>query len=441
MSVEVTMPALSPTMEKGNLARWLVREGDPVRAGDVLAEIETDKASMEFEAASDGVLSRIMVAAGTEDVPVGTVIALINDAAAADARPDAAPAGPAPAKTAAPAPVAAAPSLPVAPAASPATPAPVPHAPPAEVLDTNSSAPPPAVPSASRASPLARRIAAAKGIDLGQVRGSGRGGKILRIDVLPDPASVAAAAPASAPAAPAAPVYPPPVGIPHEAVKLSGMRRTIAARLTEAKQTVPHFYLNVDIRLDALLDLRRELNAAAGNGGLKLSVNDFLIKALAIALEEVPDANVQFGGDQLYRFRRADVAMAVAIPGGLVTPVIVDAANKRLTRLAAEARDLAARARTGQLTPEEYRGGTASISNLGMFGMSSITPILNPPQALILGVGAGVEKPWVRDGAVGIATVMTATGSFDHRAIDGAVGAEFMRGFKRLVEQPLDILT
>ena len=427
MAFEITMPALSPTMEKGNLTRWLVRDGDAVRAGDVLAEIETDKASMELEAAGDGVVSRIVIAGGTDDVPIGTVIALIGDAAveATDRSTDAAREEAGPMTSGDPSPVAAA----------------VPHAPPTEILDTRPSAPRPPAPVASRASPLARRIAGAAGIDLGQVRGSGRSGKILRIDVLPDRAAAAIAVPAPARDAPAAPVHPPPIGIPHETVKLSGMRRTIAARLTEAKQTVPHFYLSVEVRLDALLALRRELNAAGASGGLKLSVNDFLIKALAIALEQTPDANVQFGGDRLYRFKRVDVSMAVAIPGGLVTPVILDAANKRLSRLAAEARDLAARARNGQLAPEEYQGGTASISNLGMFGMTSITPILNPPQALILGVGAGEEKPWIKDGAVGIATVMTVTGSFDHRAIDGAVGAELMRGFGKLVEQPLDILT
>ncbi len=419
---EILMPSLSPTMEKGNLARWLVREGDPVKTGDVLAEIETDKASMEFEATGDGVVSRIMVAAGTDDVPVGTVIALIGDAPADGASIGDVPADePTTGEAAADEPTTGEPTTGEAALMADvsrevAGPGPAEDAPP-PAMQTVAPSAPPSDRITGRASPLARRIAAAAGIDLAGVRGSGPGGKILKIDVLPDrPADASLPAPR---AAPATPVHPPPAGIPHETVKLSGMRRTIAARLTEAKQAVPHFYLDVSVRLDALLALRRELNAAAADGAPRLSVNDFLVKALAVALERTPDANVQFGGDRLYRFGRVDVSMAVAIPGGLVTPVIVDAANKRLSHLAAEARDLAARARAGQLAPEEYQGGTASISNLGMFGMSSITPILNPPQALILG----------------IATVMTVTGSFDHRAIDGAVGADLMRTFKTLVER------
>ena len=440
MPSEITMPALSPTMEKGTIARWLVREGDRVRAGDVLAEIETDKASMEVEAADDGVVSRIMVADGTDDVPVGAVIALIGEATAAAAPADAAAGATAGDNVtnrlrdvsddvASPAAVEQAPQAvtdtatvsPPAAEVAPARPAPV------------------ALPEGRSASPLVRRIAQIKGIDLSRITGSGPRGKIIRADLgLPEPGPARAPIPVAA--APVAPTYPPPDRIPHEAVRLSGMRRTIAARLTEAKQTIPHFYLTVDVRLDALLALRRDLNTA-GDDRLKLSVNDLLLKALALALELVPDANVQFGGDQLYRFRRVDVAMAVAIPGGLITPILVDAAGKRLRTLAAEARDLARRARAGQLAPEEYTGGTASLSNLGMFGMTSITPILSPPQALILGIGAGVERPWVTDGALTVATVMTATGSFDHRAIDGAVGAAFMRSFKDLVERPLDILT
>ena len=427
MVSEIVMPSLSPTMEKGNLAKWLVREGDAVKAGDVLAEIETDKASLEFEATSDGVVSRIVVAAGTDDVPVGTVIALLGDAlsgtaaeavkSTTDRRTDAPPQAAVPA------------SVPTAAAAT------VPHTPPTEVLDTTRSAPPSGVPSSTRISPLARRIAGARGIDLGQIRGSGRDGKILRIDVLPDRAAASTAAPAAS----AAPMHPPPTGMPYETVKLSGMRRTIARRLTEAKQTVPHFYLSVDVRLDALLDLRGVLNTSR-HPQEKLSVNDFLIKALAVALEQTPDANVQFGGDQLYRFRRADISVAIAVPGGLVTPVVVDAANKRVSRIASEMRDFSARARAGTLLPEECKGGTASLSNLGMFGMTSIVPVINSPQAVIMGIGAGEQRPVVTSDQVTVATVLTATGSFDHRAIDGAIGAELVRTFKILVEQPDQML-
>ncbi len=432
MAAEIIMPSLSPTMEKGSIAKWRVREGDAVKAGDVLAEIETDKASMEFEAAEDGIVSRIVVAAGTEDVPVGALIALIGDAADAPARgmqggsQDVA--GPGPAEDTG---LAAAPLPPM--------PSEVPHAPPMAILDTapvKPSLPATAVPSSTKASPLARRIAGAKGIDLGQIRGSGRDGKILRIDLnLPRRAGMLDAAPTPVHAAAPTPIHPPPTGVPHETVKLSGMRRTIARRLTESKQTVPHFYLNVDVRLDALLTLRGELNASR-DASEKLSVNDFLIKALAVALELTPDANVQFGGDQLYRFGRADISVAIAIPGGLVTPVVIDAGNKRVSRIAAEVKDFSARARAGTLAPEEYKGGTASLSNLGMFGMTSIVPVISPPQAVIIGIGAGEQRPVAADGQLALATVLTATASFDHRAIDGAVGAELVRTFKNLIERP-----
>jgi pyruvate dehydrogenase E2 component (dihydrolipoamide acetyltransferase) len=441
VGVQILMPALSPTMTEGKLSRWLKKAGDEVKAGDVIAEIETDKATMEVEAVDEGTIVKILVAEGTDEVPVGQVIAVLaeegEDAPAAPAAPKAAPA---------PAPAAA----PVSPSevkghgAQPAADAQVAKAAPAAA-----AAPSRAEGARVNASPLARRLAEARGIDLAGVTGSGPNGRIVKADLdgapakaaTPAPAAqpAAAPAPAASPAPVAAPVAAPPADAPYEAVKLSNMRKTIARRLAESKQTVPHFYLTVDIRLDALLKLRGELNAALGEGR-KLSVNDLTIKALALALHEVPDANVQFAGDHLYRFSRADVSVAVAIPGGLVTPVITDAGNKRLSQIAAEMKDLAARARDGKLQPHEYQGGTASLSNLGMYGIKQFDAVINPPQGLILAVGAGEKRPYVVNDALAIATVMSATGSFDHRAIDGAVGAEFMAAFKRLVENPLAML-
>ncbi|MCA3255292.1 MAG: pyruvate dehydrogenase complex dihydrolipoamide acetyltransferase [Alphaproteobacteria bacterium] len=441
MPIDITMPALSPTMEVGTLAKWLVKEGDTIKPGDVIAEIETDKATMEVEAVDEGTIVKLLVAEGTDEVPVGQVIAVLAEEGETVS---AAPAAPAPA---APAPAAA----PVSPpevkgyGAEPAADAEV-----AKAAAVAAPAPPARSDSGRvNASPLARRLAEARGIDLAAVTGSGPNGRIVKADLDATPAKAAAPAPqpiaaAAAPAAPApapvaAPVAAPPADAPFEAVKLSNMRKTIARRLAESKQTVPHFYLTVDIRLDALLKLRAELNAALGEGR-KLSVNDLTIKALALALHEVPDANVQFAGDQLYKFSRADISVAVAIPGGLVTPVIADAGNKRLSQIAAEMKDLATRARDGKLQPHEYQGGTASLSNLGMYGIKQFDAVINPPQGLILAVGAGEKRPYVVNDALAIATVMSATGSFDHRAIDGAVGAEFMAAFKRLVENPLAML-
>ena len=302
------------------------------------------------------------------------------------------------------------------------------------------------------ASPLARRLAQAQGIDLAALKGSGPNGRIVKADLERAPVQKAQATADGPPPAPPVPggekaaapkaagSYPPPEGVPAEAIKLSNMRKTIARRLAESKQTVPHFYLTVDVRLDALLKLRGELNKSLEAQGVKLSVNDLLIKAQGLALTQVPDSNVQFAGDTLYKFGRADISVAVAIPGGLITPVITDAANKRLSVIATEMKDLAARAKDGKLKPEEYSGGTASISNLGMFGIKQFDAVINPPQGLILAVGAGEPRPYVVDGALAIATVMSATGSFDHRAIDGAVGAQFMSAFKALVENPLGML-
>ena len=402
----------------------------------MLAEIETDKASMEFEAAKDGVLSRIIVGDGAADVPVGTVIGLLgdlqDDAAARDGQ--ASQEGPAPqdgvvtamgertAEISGPSEAA----LPASASEAPVRPA---------RSITQGGFP---------VSPLAGRIAAQRSIDLARIRGSGPSGRIMKADLgLAKPRAAPVPARAAEPVPPDAvqtlPVpAPAEAAIPHEVVSLSGMRRTIARRLTEAKQTIPHFYLSVDIRLDELLALRRELNAR--EAGPKLSVNDFLIKALARALVATPDANVQFAGDTLLYFKRVDISVAVAIPGGLVTPVIVDAGRKSMSQIATESRVLAERARAGKLLPEDYKGGTASLSNLGMFGMASIIPVLSPPQAVIIGVGAGETRPYAVDGALGLATVMNATGSFDHRAIDGATGAEMMQSLKGLLENPLVLL-
>ncbi|HEX2763988.1 MAG TPA: pyruvate dehydrogenase complex dihydrolipoamide acetyltransferase [Allosphingosinicella sp.] len=427
MPIELKMPALSPTMEEGTLAKWLVKEGDSVAAGDLLAEIETDKATMEFEAVDEGTIAKILVPEGTDEVKVGTVIALIaeegEDAGAAASAPTKEPVAKDGGETGAGQPA----------AAAAAAPPPAPSAAPQPKADTGDRV---------KASPLARRLAEQRGVDLGSLTGSGPGGRIVKADI--DGASGKSAAPAAA-AAPAfsAPAPPPSYSvpeIPHEVAKLSNMRKTIARRLTESKQNVPHIYLTVDIRLDALLKLRAELNASLEPRGVKLSVNDLLIKALAAALIEVPECNVQYTGTELITFKRADISVAVSIPNGLITPVIAEADTKPVSRIATEMKDLAARAREGKLKPEEYQGGTASLSNMGMYGISVFSAVINPPQGMIMAIGAGEKKPWVVDGALQVATMMTATGSFDHRAIDGADGARLMQAFKRLVEQPLGML-
>lgn len=414
MPIEITMPSLGANVEAGNLARWLVRVGQKLKRGDVIAEIETDKATMELESSGEGVLAKLLVPDGTEQIKVGDVIAVLakeGEELGVVSTPTA---------SARNAPVAAGPSSPrpeiIPPAASTIR------------VDRRRI----------KASPIARRLARAQRIDLSSIQGSGPGGRIVKNDIEKIAAQApAASAATSIPASPPGSIYGPPAGVPYEAVKLSTMRKVIARRLAESKATVPHFYLTVDVKLDALLKLRSELNTALG---AKLSLNDLLIKALALALGEVPDANVQFAGDQLYRFQRADISVAVAIPGGLITPVIRDCGSKRLTAIASEMKDLAARARDGKLAQDEYQGGTASLSNLGMYGIKQFDAVINPPQALILAVGAGEKRCIVENDAVQIATIMTATGSFDHRAIDGAVGAEFMAAFKRIVEQPLRML-
>lgn len=416
MPIAIKMPALSPTMEEGTLAKWLVKVGDTVNSGDIMAEIETDKATMEFEAVDEGVIVSIDVAEGTEGVKVGTVIAQL-----AGEGEEAKPAAPARAAKAEPAPA------PV-PAASAPAPAPVAGA----------------APKGDRvvASPLAKRIAADRGVDLAGVKGSGPNGRIVKADVEAAQPGAAVAAPSAplAAAVPAVAAAVPDFGIPYEAEKLNNVRKTIARRLTEAKQTIPHIYLTVDIRLDALLKLRGELNKALEADGIKLSVNDLLIKALAKALVRVPKCNVSFAGDELRKYSRADISVAVAAPSGLITPIVVDAASRGVAQISREMKALADKAREGKLMPHEYQGGTASLSNLGMFGIKQFDAVINPPQAMILAVGAGEQRPYVVDGALSIATVMSATGSFDHRAIDGADGAQLMQAFKDLVENPLSLV-
>jgi len=434
MSIEIKMPALSPTMEEGTLAKWLVKEGDTVKSGDLLAEIETDKATMEFEAVDEGVIGKITVPEGTDNVKVGTVIAVMagegEDAAA-------------PAPTPAPAPAAKAEATPAP------TPAPAPAATPAPTPAKANGAAQDG--SRVKASPLAKRLAAEKGLDLASVTGSGPNGRIVKADLegakpgaAPATQPAATAAPTAAPTPAAAPAEHKPVwydeSIPHEEEKLSNIRKTIARRLTESKQTIPHIYLTVDIRLDALLKLRSDLNKALEARGVKLSVNDLLIKALGVALIQTPKCNVTYTGDKLIKYSRADVSVAVSTPTGLITPIIRDAAGVSVSSISTQMKDLAGRAKEGKLKPEEYQGGTASLSNMGMFGIKQFEAVINPPQGMIMAIGAGEKRPYIVDDALGIATIMSATGSFDHRAIDGADGAELMKTFKALVEAPMGMI-
>jgi pyruvate dehydrogenase E2 component (dihydrolipoamide acetyltransferase) len=434
MPVEIRMPALSPTMETGKLSRWLVKEGDRVSSGDLLAEIETDKATIEFEAVDEGTITSLVVPEGADGVKVGTVIAMLSGE-------DEVPAKAAP---------------PVA--GAKAAPAPQPKAPEPEAARK----PAPAMAkSAGRgerivASPLARRLAAEKNIDLASVAGSGPNGRIVRADIesakpgdaRPAPAQQQATAPAPVPVQAPAPASMAAETrallddrVPHKVEKLSGMRKTIARRLTESMQQAPHIYLTVDIRLDRLLAMRAELNGALEKQGVKLSVNDMLIKALGKALIDVPECNVSFAGSELIRYGRADISVAVSIPGGLITPIVQDANGKSLSQIAAAMNDLAERAKTGKLQPAEYQGGTASISNMGMMGIKQFTAVINPPQSTILAVGAGEKRPWVMpDGSLGVATIMSVTGSFDHRAVDGADGARLMAAFRDYVESPLGMV-
>jgi len=453
MATEITMPALSPTMEEGTLASWLVKEGDSVAAGDVIAEIETDKATMEVESIDEGVVAKILVPAGTDGVAVGTLIAVlaeegedVAEVAAAAAQGGAATKGantpPAPApKVAEDAVQAAVPSP---------APAPLPVQSPAQFQA--GSAPVASSEGRIKASPLARRMAKSAGIDLASVQGSGPGGRIVKADIEGySPASaapVSVSAPAMSSTASAAPApaagfgdYAGPHGdIPFAEKKLSNMRKTIARRLTESKTTVPHYYLTIDCDLTALMEQRKTLNERVADQGIKISVNDFIIRASGLALKKVPAANVQFAGDKMYWYERADVSVAVAIDGGLVTPVVRGADQKGLAEIAATMKTLATKARDGKLMPEDYAGGTFSISNLGMMGIKEFSAVINPPQAAILAIGSGEMRPVIRDGAVTSALMMSCTISCDHRAIDGAVGAEFLAAFKGYIEDPLTML-
>jgi len=426
MPIELKMPALSPTMEEGTLAKWLVNEGDQVKAGDVLAEIETDKATMEFEAVDEGIVRQLLVPEGTEGVKVGAVIALVGheDEEAESARLDAAP-------------------ITDGPDISEPEPAEALLAPKSEPLLERAD-------DEVIASPLARRLAKQLGMDLTGLNGSGPNGRILKVDLRVarqgaersvEPI-LGVAEPPFVPSLPAAlvPVRSAISEIPHEVSKLSNMRKVIARRLTESKQQVPHIYLTVDIRLDALLALRTELNASLAVRDVKLSVNDLLIKALAVSLIEVPACNVQFAGDELLTFGRADISVAVSIPKGLVTPVIVDAGSKSISKIAAEMKELATRARDGRLQPHEYTGGTASLSNMGMYGIKQFEAVINPPQAMIMAIGAGEQRPCISQSELAVVNMMSVTGSFDHRVIDGADGARLMNAFREVVENPIALL-
>jgi pyruvate dehydrogenase E2 component (dihydrolipoamide acetyltransferase) len=435
------MPALSPTMEEGTLAKWHVKEGDTVSSGDIMAEIETDKATMEFEAVDEGKIGKILIEEGTEGVKVNTAIAILLEEgeSAGDIRDVS--------------------STPAPESAASTSAANAPASAPAEASGSAAASPAPAAPQGADgtrifASPLARRIAADKGIDLAGVKGSGPHGRIVKADVeglsasdspktaATPPRAEAAAPKAAAPAGPSAEavmaMY---AGRDFEEVKLDGMRKTIAARLTEAKQSIPHFYLRRDIELDALLTFRGELNKQLENRGVKLSVNDFIIKACALALQAVPDANAVWAGDRMLKLKPSDVAVAVAIDGGLFTPVLKDAEMKSLSALSAEMKDLATRARDRKLAPHEYQGGSFAISNLGMFGIDNFDAVINPPHGAILAVGAGVKKPVVgKDGELTVATVMSVTLSVDHRVIDGALGAQLLQSIKENLENPMTML-
>jgi pyruvate dehydrogenase E2 component (dihydrolipoamide acetyltransferase) len=438
MPINILMPALSPTMTEGTLAKWLKNEGDTVKPGEVIAEIETDKATMEVEAVDAGTIGKILVQGGSANVAVNTPIAVLLEAGeSADAIKNA----PAPANTQTPPP-------------AKAEAAPAPQA-------TSASAPAPAAPQAAAAAPnkgdrvfatpLARRIAEQNNVDLKAVSGSGPHGRIVKADIekavsgggaakaAPQAGGTAAPAAKPASAGPDAKALADALGMAYDAQPNSSMRKVIARRLSESKQTVPHFYLTVDCRIDTLLASRAELNDAA-KGAYKLSVNDFVIKAVAMALKAFPAANVAWTDDAILQYKHADVSVAVATPNGLITPIIKQAENKGLAQISAEMKDLAARARDGKLKPEEFQGGTFSVSNLGMFGVKDFGAIINPPQACILAVGAGIEQPVVVNGQLEVGTVMSATLSVDHRAVDGAVGAEFLQIFKRYIENPLSMI-
>ncbi len=442
MPTSITMPALSPTMTEGTLAKWMVKEGDTVKSGDVIAEIETDKATMELEAVDEGTIGRIVVPAGTENVAVNSVIALLlNEGENAGALKDAAPA-----------------AKPTAPAALPQA-APVPKVagaqtpnPKTEIPSVPRAAPPPVANADGGrvvASPLARRMAEKAGLQIAALAGSGPHGRIVKADI--EAALVGGGAQrqgtvvpfvqgaATAPKLAAAQQAIGPLSD-HTEVPHSTMRKVIARRLTEAVQTIPHFYLTVDCEIDRLMELRKELNARGEKDGFKLSVNDFVIRASALALRKMPEANVAWTDTATLQFKAVDVSVAVATKKGLITPIVKNADQKGLAAISAEVKDLATRAQDGKLAPEEYQGGTFSVSNLGMYGIKSFTSIINPPQGMILSVGAGEQRPVVKDGALSVATVMTVTLAVDHRVVDGAMGAQWLGLFKRMIEDPMTMM-
>jgi pyruvate dehydrogenase E2 component (dihydrolipoamide acetyltransferase) len=451
MPINILMPALSPTMEKGNLAKWLKKEGDKVKSGDVIAEIETDKATMEVEAVDEGTLAKILVPEGTQDVPVNDVIAVLagdgEDVKAAGAgagappKPAAATEAPAAAKPA-PAPTPAPSPAPAAKAAAPAAAAPAPQAT-APALQTNGHG-------RIFSSPLARRLAKEAGIELARINGSGPHGRVIARDVEQAKSGKGLKAPAAAPAG--APAIAPGMSDKqiralyedgsYEVIPHDGMRRTIAQRLTASVQTIPHFYLTMDCNIGLLVEAREQINAAApkdkdGKPAYKLSVNDFVIKALALALQRIPNANVSWTDGGMLKHGHSDVGVAVAMPGGLITPIIRKAETKPVSVISGEMKDFAARARARKLKPEEYQGGTTAVSNLGMYGIKDFTAVINPPHATILAVGAGEERAIVKNGKIEAAQMMSVTLSCDHRAVDGALGAELLGAFKMLIENPV----
>ncbi|MDT8275656.1 pyruvate dehydrogenase complex dihydrolipoamide acetyltransferase [Roseomonas mucosa] len=458
MATNILMPALSPTMTEGTLARWLKKEGDTVKSGDILAEIETDKATMEFEAVDEGVLGKILVPDGSEGVKVNAPIGIMIEEG--EAVPSGAPAANGKGGEGNTSP-SGSPALEavkeaggkVAGAAEQPVPAPQPKGEAAPAASAGGG-------SNGRvfASPLARRMAEQAGIDLGAVQGSGPNGRIVKADIeaaqkkggvqggaaaKPAAAAQPAAAPAAAPQAPKPAPKAPAITAPHKAIPNSSMRKVIARRLSESKQTVPHFYVSMDIQLDALLKLRADLNARApkdGPGAFKLSVNDLVIKAAAATLRKFPNVNATWTDDAIIQYDDVDISVAVSIPEGLITPIVRKADQKGLATISNEMKDLAARAKSGKLKPEEFQGGGFSISNMGMFGVKDFAAIINPPQAGILAVSSGEQRPVVKDGALAVATVMTCTLSVDHRVVDGALAAEWLASFKKTVEDPLSLM-
>jgi pyruvate dehydrogenase E2 component (dihydrolipoamide acetyltransferase) len=450
MPINILMPALSPTMEKGNLAKWLKKEGDKVKSGDVIAEIETDKATMEVEAVDEGTIAKILVAEGTQDVPVNDVIAVLAGDGE-DVKAAGAGAASAPPKTAAaaPPPAAAKPAAAPPSAAAPEAKAP---APPPAVAGTAPQAP--AAPQTNGharifSSPLARRLAKEAGIEVARINGTGPHGRVIARDV----EEAKSGRGLKAPAAPAgAPAIAPSMSDKqiralyedgsYEVIPHDGMRRTIAQRLTASVQTIPHFYLTMDCNIGLLVEAREQINAAApkdkdGKPAYKLSVNDFVIKALALAMQRVPNANVSWTDGGMLKHKHSDVGVAVAMPGGLITPIIRKAETKPVSVISAEMKDFAARARARKLKPDEYQGGTTAVSNLGMYGIKDFTAVINPPHATILAVGASEERTIVKNGKIEIAQIMSVTMSCDHRAVDGALGAELLGAFKKLIENPV----